>query len=217
MTAPTRRGPLRAIELAEAAVLADVTVALCLLGWLLPLGGLLTAAAVTPMAAIALRNRPRAVIAGAVAGMTVGFLIAGTGLAGNVAACAVLGTLIGVAHRRSWGAVRTIGAAAVMIWPPVALGSVAVLALLSKLRRLALDQITNTWSGAARTLRDLGMGPIATLGDKVTRWEVAHWWISIPILLLGGVVVGASVARALAWPVLRRLALAATAVEPLVA
>ena len=72
---------LRPAEIAEAAVLADVTVVLCLLGWLLPFPGVFLAAAVTPMAVVAVRNRPRAVLTGAIAGLTVAFLIAGAGLA----------------------------------------------------------------------------------------------------------------------------------------
>src|SRR5713101_766867 len=103
-----RTRPLRPLELAEAAVLADVTVALCLLWWLLPFGQIFLAAAVTPMAVIAVRNRPRAVLAGGIAAVTVSFLIAGTGLASNVAGCAVYGALLGVAWRRRWGAARTI-------------------------------------------------------------------------------------------------------------
>jgi energy-coupling factor transport system ATP-binding protein len=209
VTRPARRGPLRPIEVAEAAVLADVTVALCLLGWLLPVGGLLMAVAVTPMAAIAVRNRPRAVIAGGVAGMTVAFLIAGSGLTTNVAGCAVLGSLIGASYRRRWGVLRTVGAAVLLIWPPVALGSLAMLAILTKFRRLALDQINNTWTGMARLLRVVHLGLIARRGDTVTRWAVGHWWVSVPAVLLASIVGATWVARVLAWPVLDRLSSAA--------
>jgi energy-coupling factor transport system ATP-binding protein len=214
VTGSAHRGPLRPIEVAEAAVLADVTVALCLVGWLLPFGALLIAAAVTPMAVIAVRNRPRAVIAGAVAGMTVAFLIAGTGLTTNVAGCAVLGSLLGAGYRRGWGTLRTLATAALLIWPPAALGAVALLSLLVKLRRLTLDQITNTWAGLARTLRDLGLGGPATLGDRVARWEVHHWWISVPALILAGLLGSAWMARVLAWPVLGRLSFALASAPP---
>jgi energy-coupling factor transport system ATP-binding protein len=205
---------LRPIEVAEAAVLADVTVALCLLGWLLPIGSVLIAVAVTPMAVIAIRNRPRAVIAGGVAGMTVAFLIAGTGLTTNVAGCAVLGTLIGASYRRSWGVLRTVGAAALLIWPPGALASLALLAVLTKLRQLALDQISNTWSGTARLLRDAHLYQVARAGDTVTKWAVGHWWVSVPASLLAGTVTATWIARVLAWPVLQRLSLAAPAIVP---
>ncbi|MDQ1427090.1 MAG: energy-coupling factor transport system ATP-binding protein, partial [Acidimicrobiaceae bacterium] len=97
------RGPLCPQELAEAAVLADVSVALITIGWLLPATTVFIAAAAAPMAAVAARNRPRAVLAAAIAGTTVGMLIAGTGLASNVAGCAVIGALLGIAWRRKWG------------------------------------------------------------------------------------------------------------------
>jgi energy-coupling factor transport system ATP-binding protein len=201
------RRPLRPSELAEAAVLAVVAVGLCLLGWLLPLGGAFLVAAVTPMAVIAVRNRPRAVLAGAIAGVTVSFLIAGTGLAINLAGCAVLGALLGAAWRRKWGPVRTVAAAAAFIWPLAAAATVALFAVFSDLRKLTLDQITNTWAGASKTFRDLGLNRIADLGDTITRWEVTHWWISIPLLLLALTIFAAALSRLVAWPTLDRLSL----------
>ncbi|MDQ1401476.1 MAG: hypothetical protein QOK20_3408, partial [Acidimicrobiaceae bacterium] len=44
------RGPLRPAELAEAAVLADVSVALIAIGWLLPITSIFIVAAAAPMA-----------------------------------------------------------------------------------------------------------------------------------------------------------------------
>jgi energy-coupling factor transporter ATP-binding protein EcfA2 len=214
VTMPVRHGPLRPVEVAEAAVLSDVTVALCLVGWLLPFGFILLAAAVTPMALVAVRNRPRAVIAGGVAAMTISFLIAGTSLSTNVGACAVLGTLLGAAYRRRWGTLRTVGAAALLIWPPAALVLLFLLTVLSRLRRLALDQITNTWAGAARTLRDVRLDGLAKFGDTVTRWEVGHWRVSVPALLLVAIVGGTWLARGMAWPILGRLAVAVASAPP---
>jgi len=73
------------LELAEAAVFADLTVGLCLVGWLLPLGGIVTAAAVAPMAALGARHRLSTVVAGGVCAGVVSMLIGGVGLAGNAA------------------------------------------------------------------------------------------------------------------------------------
>ena len=202
------RRPLRPGELAEAAVLAVVAVGLCVMGWLLPLGGAFLAAAVTPMAVISVRNRPRAVVAGAVAGVTVSFLIAGTGLALNLAGCAVFGALIGAAWRRKWGPVRTVVAAVAFIWPLAAAAAVALFAVFSQLRQLTLDQITNTWVGASKTFRSLGLTRVADLGDTITHWEVTHWWVSIPLLLLALTTFAAAMSRLIAWPVLGRLSLA---------
>ena len=77
---PSRRGRLRPDELAEAVILADLTLALCLVGHVLPLASALFAAAIVPMAAVSARHRLRAVAAGTAAACVVGFLIAGGGL-----------------------------------------------------------------------------------------------------------------------------------------
>ena len=198
-------GPLRPAELAEAAVLADVSVVLCLIGWLFPLASIFIAAAAAPMAAIAARNRPRAVVAGAIAGTTVGLLIAGTGLAGNIAGCAVIGALLGVAWRRHWGTARMMAVAVTILWPVASLGALSVLAALSTLRQLALDQIRNTWSGASLSLRQLGLTSMSRWIDPVVHWLVTYWWIGVPGILLVVIVVSAAVGRLLAWPVLGRL------------
>ena len=199
------RGPLQPAELAEAAVMADVSVALILIGWLLPITSLFIAAAATPMAAVAARNRPRAVLAGAVAGSTVGMLIAGTGLAVNVAGCAVIGTLLGVAWRRRWSTARMMLIATVSLWPPAAIGADVALVVFSQLRRLALDQIQNTWDGAKVNLRDLGLVRLGHLGDPGVHWLVNNWAIGVPAALLIGIAVSAMVGRMLAWPPLMRL------------
>ncbi|HEY5165603.1 MAG TPA: ABC transporter, partial [Acidimicrobiia bacterium] len=82
---------MSAQELAEAVVLGDLTLALCLVGHLVPLASALFAAAVVPMAAVAARHRVRAVLAGGIAASVVAFLVAGTGLVVSVAGCTVLG------------------------------------------------------------------------------------------------------------------------------
>jgi energy-coupling factor transport system ATP-binding protein len=196
---------LRPAEIAEAAVLADVSVALCLLGWLLPLSWVFVAAAVTPMAVVAVRNRPRAVIAGGLSGVTVSFLIAGTGLAINVAGCAVVGTLIGAAWRRQWTRRKTVIAAAISLWPPVSALSVGALAVFASLRRLTLQQGVNTWLGISRTLRDIGGIRISNALDPVVHTAVRNWWATVPIFLFVSVATSTWVSWTLAWPALRRL------------
>ncbi|MDQ1356869.1 MAG: energy-coupling factor transport system permease/ATP-binding protein [Acidimicrobiaceae bacterium] len=199
------RGPLRPAELAEAAVLADVSVALIAIGWLLPITSIFIVAAAAPMAAIAARNRPRAVLAGAIAGTTVAMLIAGTGLASNVVGCAVIGTLLGVAWRRRWGPVRMMSVAVGVLWPPAALGAVLVLTLFSQLRSLALVQITNTWDGIKANLGSLGLSSLGRPVDPVVHWLVEHWAIGVPVALLVGIVASTIAGRILAWPPLARL------------
>jgi energy-coupling factor transport system ATP-binding protein len=200
-----RGGPLRALELAEAAVLADLAVALCLAGWFLPFGGVLVAAAVTPFAAVASRHRLRATIAGAAIALGISVLIAGTSMATTIVGCSVLGAVIGSAHRRGWGPVRTVALAVAVAWPPAAALAVAAFAVLSRLRKLTLDNAVNTWQGLSRTLRRAGLTPIVHVGDTVVYWGVKHWPITVPLGLLGGVILAAMVANAIARPALARI------------
>lgn len=199
------QGPLRPQELAEAAVLADISVALIAIGWLLPATTVFIAAATVPMAAVAARNRPRAVLAGAVAAATVAMLIAGTGLALNVAGCAVIGTLLGVGWRRRWRMSRIVGISVAVLWPVAALGADALLTVFSQLRQLALDQITDTWSGAQADFRQIGLVWLNHLIDPCVRWMVGHWALGVPAALLVGIVGSTVVGKILAWPPLARL------------
>jgi energy-coupling factor transporter ATP-binding protein EcfA2 len=212
---PPRRGLLDARELAAAAFLADVCVGLCLIGWLLPIAGIALALAVTPMAALAARYRIRAVVAAAVAGTVVAILVAGPGLAVNVVGCALIGGVVGRCHRRGWGRVRTVLVAAVVIWPPVAALAVAAMAVLSQARTLALDQIQNSWKGTARILDRFGLSSAIDIGDHVVSWLVTHWWLSVPLILLGLIMATTAVAHMLAAPLLARLDRAAPVPTPM--
>jgi energy-coupling factor transport system ATP-binding protein len=200
-----RRGRLKPGELAAGALLVDVCVGLCLIGWLLPFGGVAVAVAVTPVAALAARYRLRATVGAAVAGMVVATLVVGPGLAGNVAGCAVIGGLVGRCHRRGWGRIRTVVAAVVIVWPPVAALAIIVMALFSAARTLALQQVTTAWRGAARILHRFGADALADAGNDVVSWAVAHWWVTIPAALLVGIVLVTLGSRVLAEPVLCRL------------
>ncbi len=198
-------GPLTAAELAEAAVLGDVTVALCLLGFLLPFGTVLVALAVVPMATLGARHRLRAVLAGGLASGGVAMLAAGTGLAGNVAACALVGGFVGGAIRRGWGVGRALLAALGGLWPAVSAVALAVLAAFPQARRLALEQVTNSWKGASKLLRRVGADRVATAGDHVVRWLVGHWAVTVVAGIGFLLVVAVWVVFQLSQPILRRL------------
>jgi energy-coupling factor transporter ATP-binding protein EcfA2 len=204
---PSRR--LRPIELTEAVILGDVSVALCVLGRFLPGGGVFRVIAVIPLAAVAARHRLRALVAAAVAASVVAFLVAGGGIVVSVLGCAVLGCLVGVASRRNWGAFRTASVAALLLWPPIAISVVAVLLMFSELRRLTFVQVRNSWLGASRILRDVGLDRMSSAGDEVVHFVLRWWWIFIPLAILAGVVAATLVARLIAIPVLRRMGIAA--------
>ena len=211
-----RRGRLSAQELAEAVVLGDLTLAFCLVGHLVPLASVLFAAAVVPMAAVAARHRVRAVIAGGVAASALAFLI-GAGLVTSVASCAVLGALVGFAIRRAWGIGRTVLVGVIVLWPPAAGAAIGALYLLSDLRRLLLAQVTNSWNGTSRTLRDLGVSELARIGDTIVHWATREWWATIPIAALGAVAGSVALSWLIARPTLRRVHAAVTEAEHLAA
>ena len=72
-------------------------------------------------------------------------------------------------------------------------------------RRLALEQVTNSWRGVARTLRHLGGGPVVHPGDVVVAHLVRWWPLAVGGALLGGLVLAVWVAHSLSAPTLRRL------------
>jgi energy-coupling factor transport system ATP-binding protein len=201
--------------LAEAAVLADLAVALCLAGWFLPFGTVLIAAAVTPLAALAARHRVRAMFAGTVIALALSVLVAGTSMATTIVGCGVLGGVIGTAHRHRWGSVRTVLLAVAVAWPPAAIITVLLLTALSKLRQLTLDNAVNSWQGLARTLRRVGLTPIVHVGNTVVNWGVKNWQITVPLVLLGAVATAAVVANAIARPALWRIERALPPAGPL--
>src|SRR5258708_29917372 len=97
-----RHGPLGPGELAEAVVLADVSLALTVVGQVVPFGAALLAAAVVPLAVVAARHRLRAVMTGAIAASAVGFFIIRSAAVTAVGACAPVGALVGAADPRHW-------------------------------------------------------------------------------------------------------------------
>lgn len=209
-----RRGRLAPVELAEAAVLADLAVGLHLLGFLLPFGGALQAMAVTPFAALAARHRTRAVLVAASCGAMVAFLVAGLHLSLWVVASGLIGLAVGQAYRRHWGWVRSTAVAAALAGSLMAGSTVVTLLVLPHLRRLTLAQLRITWRGATRVLEHLGLaaltGPLTTVVDDALRW----WWATLPGFEVVFVAVVAVVTRGFSHPAIHRLELAVGRPQP---
>ncbi len=205
---PSRRGPLRAGELAEAVVLADLTLVLSIVSQVIPLGGALLVVAVVPMAAIAARNRLRAVVAGTFAAAAVGFLVLGTPVVTSVVACGALGAVVGYASRRGFGFGRTVGLATVWLWPAISVVADLLLWVFSAYRTLLLVQVHNAWSGISRSLHNLHAAPITAVadrGDELVAHVLRDWWLTVPLGLLVAVVVGAALAQRITAPTLHRV------------
>jgi energy-coupling factor transporter ATP-binding protein EcfA2/energy-coupling factor transporter transmembrane protein EcfT len=176
------RGPLQPPELATAAVLGGLTVALTIFGWFVPYASAVSILAAVPMAITAFRCRPRAVLASAVAAAGVSFLLAGTGPLAGVAACAVVGGLVGHARRRSWGAWRTMAASIWCVTPIFAVACDAALAALPSLRRLTLAQLRNSLHGLTNLVAGVPhLGPGAKSVDHAVNTALRYWWASVPV------------------------------------
>jgi len=203
----TRRahGRLGPGELAEAVVLADVSLALIVVGQLVPFGGALIAAAVVPLAVVGSRHRLRAVVTGAIAASAVGFLVVGTAAITSMVACAALGALVGAGDRRGWSARRTTITGLATLWPTASAITLALLLVFHNLRQLTLDQIHNGWFGLFHILRNLGLVRLARPLEQLVQWGIDYWWISIPITLFLLLWFGIWLAHGLSTPALIRV------------
>ncbi|MGF7235669.1 MAG: DUF2232 domain-containing protein, partial [Frankia sp.] len=216
---PVRRGrrfgrrsagrPLGTAELVESAALVDLVVAICLVARFLPFGWVMTIPAAAPAAVLAVRWRPRAVFAGLFAGAIVAFVLGGAGFTVTVAACTAIGGFLGTAFRRGWGRTRTMAAALVVLWLPLALGMDLLFAGFTGLRELVLAEIRNSWDGTLHLLRGAHAPlPLGT-ADHFVQWGLGHWWALLPVALLCNGAFTVAAARAICQPVLRRVQLAA--------
>jgi energy-coupling factor transport system ATP-binding protein len=201
-------------ELAEAVVLADLSLALNIVGHVAPLGSVFVIASVVPLAVVATRHRLRALIGGAVAAAVVGFLVIGIPALTTTAATAAFGAFVGAADRRGWGRRRTIWTGVAALWPPIALLVDLLLFAFSDLRELALDQVRNGWQGLFRLLNNIGLEGVADAGNAAIDWIVQYWWIAIPLGLLVPVVFGMWLSQALAAPALQRVRRAFASTTP---
>jgi len=186
-------------------VLADVSLALTVVGQVVPLGGALLAAAVVPLAVVAARHRLRAVITGAIAASVVGFLVIGSAAFTSMGVCAALGALVGAADRRNWSRRRTMVVGLAVLWPSGAVLVDVALLVFSNLRKLTLDQVRNGWNGLLHLLRNLGLVRLARPGEHFVAWVVRDWWLSVPLTLFLLLWFGIWLAIGLSTPALRRV------------
>jgi energy-coupling factor transport system ATP-binding protein len=199
------RGPLRPGELAEAVVLADMALALTIVGQVVPIGGILLAAATVPMAVIAARHRLRAVIAGTIAASVVGFLVVGTAALTSTVLCGAFGAVIGAGDRRGWSGRRTTFTGLALLWPPLAGFADLMLFLFADSRELFLENVRNGWDGLFNLLENFGLASASETGNDFIDWVTRNWWLSVPLTLFAVVWIGLWLARGLSTPALRRV------------
>jgi energy-coupling factor transport system ATP-binding protein len=203
------RGPLEAEELALAAVMASVTVAISLVGSLIPHAGPIAILGAVPLAIVSLRHRLRALLASAFAAATVGFIVAGFGPLAMVVVCATIGAVVGSLKRRGRGTPWVI-AASLVVGPVFGAVTVGVLLVFSSARRLAFDQIQISTRGVSGILRRVSLSSVADWWTHVVNLFLAHWWLTIGIFVAVGVVWAMAVAWICLGSVLTRLAWVST-------
>ncbi|SIS22591.1 energy-coupling factor transport system ATP-binding protein [Williamsia sterculiae] len=179
-----------ALEIAEAAALADVAAAICVLSRVLPIAGAAILVSTMPFALLAHRRRFRVSLTGAVTGVVVAFLFGGYTPANMVAGASVMGIVTGVALRRHWSPITLFGVSLVGVGVPAAAGFVGVAAVFSDYREFLFEQFRNGWGGASRILRNGGFGEVSRTGDDLLRTALDRWWITITVLMLVGAVLG---------------------------
>jgi energy-coupling factor transporter ATP-binding protein EcfA2 len=194
------------VELAEAAVLADLALGLVVLGWILPLGSALFAAACVPLVVLSVRQRGRVLVVGVTAAAALGFLVGGTGVDTNLLICAAVSAMVGVGIRHRWGPTRASITAVVVLWPPIAAITVALLLLFSNLRRLSLDQLRNFWNAIHHLLNRVGLRGAAHSGDRMVRYGLRHWYLLVPAAEFVAIAMASVVTYWLARSVVGRLA-----------
>lgn len=170
-----------------------------------------------PMGLLSYRYRLRVLIAAAVAGGTIAFLVAGVGGFMTVMNCAYIGGLTGIVKRKGRGTPTVIAS---LIVAGLAFGAFAVLALtvLSRLRYLIFDTINANAQGLARFLEGvarlldwLRVPPFTWVADAL-RWlahpirdgvgAALHYW---PLLVGGYALVAVMVVSLIGWWVLARI------------
>lgn len=211
MTSPTTdlrarpiAGPLRPLEIAIVAILSGLTVVAVVVAAVIPMATAAGLFAPVPIALIAARTRPRAVLAASVTSTAVTFAVAGMGAALSVLAAAVVGGVVGEVKRRGGGAV-VLTAASLIVAPVLASVSVLVLWVLVPLRELALEMLKNLIEGFGKAVVWVGErfgADITGVGDwfkGLATNIVDNWWIW---LWVSGTV-GSLLSLLVAWWILK--------------
>jgi energy-coupling factor transport system ATP-binding protein len=154
-----------------------------------------------PMGLLAYRHRFRVLVAAAVAGGIIAFLVAGMGGFMTVLDCAYIGGLTGVVKRRGRGA-PTVFAGAVVMGAAFGVAGVAALLVASRLRHLIVESFTANVNGMATVLGSVpGFEPAAQLFREAFATLVRYW----PVLIIASSVFSITLVSLIGWWALSRV------------
>ncbi len=175
-----RRGSLDAVELAEAAVFADLAIALLAASFFLPFGLVFFIAAMAPFGVVAARRRARAVLVMAFVSIVLSAIVLGPSGPGNMALDAGCGAVVGAGLRRGWRSPRIVASGTPFVWVPGAVLTLGSLAVFDTARHLVFAQMRAVADGMGRLL--LGAEWPRRFVDAV----IDHW---VLVFALGELVV----------------------------
>ncbi len=190
-------GALRPLEYATIAIFVGLSVAVVVIAAVVPLAGAARLLAPVPMALIAARTRPRAVIAATITGVACAFALAGTGAAISILGSAVIGGLVGEIKRRGRG-LPTLTLVSIVVSPILAVLPVLLLFVLVPLRELLIKNLENLIQGLAKQLRNIGLDGLSSALSSFSDAIVGYWWL----WMWASAVLGTFVGLFLAWWVL---------------
>ncbi|MXP21505.1 ATP-binding cassette domain-containing protein [Gordonia sp. HNM0687] len=194
------------MEMASIAFFGGLTVAAIVVAAVVPLATAVGLLAPVPLALVAARTRPRALIAASVAATGVSFAMAGTGAAATVLGSALVGGIVGDTKRRGRG-IGTLALAGLIAAPVIGGISVVLLLILVPLRTLVLEALANTIGGLVKLLdRVPALAGLADTVDSLGTSMVDYWWVWMWVSGALGTAVSLVVAWWLLGGVIARLA-----------
>ncbi|QHN20134.1 ATP-binding cassette domain-containing protein [Gordonia amarae] len=186
------------MELASVAIFGGVTVAAVVIAAVIPMATAAGLLAPVPLAVVAARTRPRALIAAAVATTGVTFAMAGTGAASGVFISAIIGGIVGDTKRRGRG-LPTIALLTLIAAPVIAGLTVVLLWILKPLRELMLTAMKNSLNGLGNWIgRIPGLDGTEDFVNGLTRNAVDWWWAWIWV----SGTIGTAISIVVAWWIL---------------
>ncbi|GAB06900.1 putative ABC transporter ATP-binding protein [Gordonia amarae NBRC 15530] len=180
------------------AIFGGVTVAAVVIAAVIPMATAAGLLAPVPLAVVAARTRPRALIAAAVATTGVTFAMAGTGAASGVFISAIIGGIVGDTKRRGRG-LPTIALLTLIAAPVIAGLTVVLLWILKPLRELMLTAMKNSLNGLGNWIgRIPGLDGTEDFVNGLTRNAVDWWWAWIWV----SGTIGTAISIVVAWWIL---------------
>ena len=181
--------------------MAALCAATAIIAVVVPLAAGLSLLGTVPMGLLAYRHRLRVLVAAAIAGGTIAFLVAGMGGFMTVLDCAYIGGLTGVVKRRGRGA-PTVFAWAVVLGAAFGVAGVAALLVASRLRHLIFDSVAANASGLATVLGSIpGFEPAAQAFRDLFALLLRYW----PVLIIASSVFSITVVTLIGWWALSRV------------